>query len=73
MWKTLKHITLAYELPSDSRTMRNITLEEGAEEACKVIERLKDDLPNIHTVADCIKLSTENASANTQHSRPVGQ
>ena len=34
--------------------MRNITLEEGAEEACKVIEILKDDLPNIHTVADCM-------------------
>ena len=34
--------------------MRNFTLEKGAEEALKVIERLKDDLPNIHTVADCM-------------------
>ena len=52
VWKTLKHITLVYELSPDSRNMRSITSNEGVEVALKVIRRLKDDLTNIHTVAD---------------------
>jgi len=54
VWKTVKHITLAYQLSSDSMNMRSIASNEGVEYAMKVIRRLKDDLTNIHADADYI-------------------
>ena len=32
--------------------MINFTHDDGIDEAIKIIKRIKDDLPNIHTIAD---------------------
>lgn len=43
---------MAYKLPPDSMNMINLTNDVSIELAMKLLEKLKDDLPNIHEVVD---------------------